>query len=690
MTRLSLIFLLVFKSITSLSAPTGFIDYKLYNDSNKTKNTKPKKLKTDLKPDISGNISYNFNLFQTNSSNVDTILPYQMNMPRHFVSGTLNTTVKDIPLSAKFIYDPYLPKQDQFKINFSFDKERFNSNLEKKYEDQKKDYSSFQDSLIQTNLETSLKKQLTQLKIDQLKKSIPKMDTGYSLPDTNINQDSIKTPGFNINTDTSFIQKDTVPHYSPSQIDSIHKKQDSINKAIEKLENKIDLYEQQMNQIDTQFENDSILEKKSVQFDLRKSISSDSLDYKKHLTHAEKLLSSVKTFQIGTISPHFSKLSTYRATITGLDIELKSSKNTSIHTFAGWQPKYSYTNTNNAIKSAGFKFTTDVLSSVEFSTSIIHSYRKQQIFGESLLPEISNSILSLSLKSISLKNIELGTEIDYSDNFQKSNSTKKALTHIGFTNFIKIQLPSTKSRFFVEMSYIPENFKNYLTPYQIPSNTEYKGTFSQQLFKSKLTSLFTTLYRNIHPKENLYRKNNFKQFTWDLRTRWSRYPNIFTNISTSSNLFITPNNQTREIKTTIYAAGVSFLHKIKLTKLYGEFSYQYRTTSNNISVFNSNRYRLQFRIKNKLLNNNLNMLVSKSLYKNLELSNQLVFNLRKNFKLGSINRWNQINGLNKFSNGVKSAWSYKKITVRVEYLFVIYNKQPINNHIINAQLSLKF
>jgi hypothetical protein len=690
MTRLGLIFLFLFISIIGFSTDTDTGGYKLNTDSNKTKSTKPKKTNSNLKSDISGTINYNFNLFQTNSNSIDTIIPYQLNMPRHFVSGMINTSVKDIPISAKFVYDPYLKKKDQFKINFSFDREKFNSDLEKKYKNQKKDYSSFQDSLVQTNLETSLKKQLAQLKIDQLKKSSPSIDTNYSLPNDRINQDSINQLTIQPIPDSTFKQHDSLTSYNPSQIDSIQKKQDSITQAISALEKKIEKYDQQIDQINNHFENDSILKQNSKKFNLRKSISSDSLGYQQYITNTEKILNSVRTFQIGTISPYFSKLSTYRATITGLDIEFKTSKTTSIHTFAGWQPNFNYTQTKNAIKSVGFKFTSDILSSVELSTSIIHSYRKHQVFGETKLPEINNSILSLSLKSISLKNIELGTEIDYSTNLKNIETINEISTHIGFSNYIKVQLPSTKSRFFVEMSYIPKNFKNYLTPYQIPSNTEYKGSFSQQLFKSKLTSLLTSTYRNIHPKENLFTKNSFTQFTWDLRTRWSRYPNVFANISTNSNEFITKNNLKRSTKTNLYITGISFLHKIKLTKLYGEFSYQYRTSTNNLTTYNSNRYRFQFRLKNKLLNYNLNSLYSTSIYNTIEISNQIIFNVSKSLKLGSINRWNQINGLNKFSNGIKSSWTYKKITCRAEYIYVLYDTQSVNNHIVNALVSLKF
>jgi len=706
MSRFPIILIFLFNSLSVICGYSNSFTINsefLNNDSSKIEDSKKEK-RIQIKPKISGYVNYNFNFFQTDNPNIDTIIPYQFNQPRHFINGAVQTTIKDIPISAKFVYDPNLPQQDQFKVNFSFESEKFNSNLKKKYEDQKKNYASYQDSLIQNKFDNSIKKQLAENKIQELKKSLDSYEIKDSIhlnsmpPHKNINDsvpitlpdsskysdrskytDSLKTD-FDFNVDSNYTQ---------NGMDSSQIKKDSIQKEIEQLQKQIDQYDQNINKVSNAFNNDSLIHKNQRRFEMNKSLNMDTLDYKKHLTQTEKLLSSVKTFQIGTISPHFSKLSTYRANLTGINLAFKPSKKVNIHTFAGWQSNYSYTNIKKAIKSGGLKLSYDFLSTLKLSGSVVHNQRDQQVFGESYISEISNSIFSFGIQTLSLKNIEIGSTIDVSKISTEDNLTHKKISDFGFSNYANIQFPETKSRLRLEINYIPENFRNYLTPYQIPSNTEYKASYSQLLVKSKLTSRISVLHRNIH-KSKTFTKNDFTNITWDIRTRWVRYPNLFVNIINNTNTYITHENKQLNSNSIQYQVGINWYHKIKTTKIFSEFAYQSRSISNITSSYQTHRYRLQFRLKNKKLEYHLNALYSKSIYNSSEISNQLQFNVAKKLKLGFITRWNQILNQNKFTNGVKASMNYKKMMFKAEYLISSYQYSPQLNHIINAQLTYKF
>ena len=716
MTRFNLTLLLLFVHLSVFSLPNLKVFKSVDSDTNavgkEKKSIRLPKVNTP-KPSFSGNLNYNFNFFQTN---LDTLVSYQLNTPRHFISGEVKTDVQNVPIIGKFVYDPSLPQQDQFKFNFSFDHEKFNSDLGKKYQDKKKNYASYKDSLLQSNMELALQKQLTEIKLNKLKKPQPQLDyTKHlaplnSLPDTSLISfdipDTTLIPFDSLAIkDTSKIKLDTTLPYDPSQEikmdtsfsynpakyqDSIMGKNDSIQKEILKLEQQIENYDKRIQQITNLVSNDSLLQQKSLKFDMDKSIGLDSVSTDQYLSPLEKTLSSIKSFQIGTVSPNFSKLSTYRATLTGIDFSFNPTKQVSLHVFGGWQPHVSYAQNQTAIKSGGLKVSSDIFSVVEFSTSIVYNYRKEQFYNESILPEINNPIVGIGFKSISLKNIELGTEFNYAENLHQPTPFVFTTDKLGFSSYVKFHLPQTKSRLFLEMDYVPKNFQNYLTPYQIPSNTTYKTTFSQQLFKSKISSRIAVTHRDIQSENDLVTQNTFTSINVDLRTRWVKHPNLFATISSNKNKYQTSNTENLGTSTLLSTFGISLLRRIKKTKLYGEFSFQNATTNSRNSINQSQKYRFVFRVKNKKLNYDLNTLYSESYYISKEIGNQLLFNLKKGFKLGGVSRWTQIHDLHKLSNGIKFSTSYKKFSLRSEYILTTTNKQSNFSQIVNAQISYRF
>lgn len=676
---------LLFASLDSNNQDSATIDSTILNALSIVKSFYPS-LKPKKMIDFSGNISYYYNYFEPNPSENNTY--YQIS-PNHFLSGEINTSFLKIPITTKLTFDPQRPKGDQLKINFAFDQEKFNSNLEEKYDNEKNKFHSYKDSLLKTNLTSSLNKQLAEIKLKQLKDSINTSQINDQLlTDTSIVDTSLSIfDSLNWVLDSTII--DTVKLIEGNQ------KYANYLSRIMALEKQIEAYNQNISKVIVLFENDSLLEKNSIKYDLRHKLNLDSLDGKKYLEKGEKLMSSVKKLQIGTVSPQFSKLSTYRATITGLDVSFQLSKNINFQSFAGWQSNIPYNQIENAIKSVGLKGSMDALSSIEVSFSVIHNYRGKQFFGESYLPEIQNSILGFSVKSFAIKNIVLGAEIDLANNVESLNRIGTSLgedvkNKIAFSVFTKIKSPKTKSTILLDFSVRPSDFQNYLTPYQLPASSEFNGSYSQQLFKARLNSRISFLYREINPLQNQLTTNNFSALNIDFRTKWARYPNVFSILSYNNNNYANGSSINHQMNSIFSTSGVSYMHRIKKTKLFSELSYQYRVSSNNISISTFNKMLLVFRLKNETIQWNINGSYSISSFDAFQLNSQFLYAFNKTISAGITNRINGINSNSKYSNGIKASFTFKKLNFKFEYLINNYSYSTSFTQTFNTQLSLRF
>lgn len=625
----------------------------------------------DLGEDVSGHLRYQYFFDSRRASGEYGAIP-----PGHSLNGELRINKGPLPIKINVNYDPYSPFYRAFNFQISLDEQQLAENRLKDKLEQKV-FNALKDSLLNKELDLSYQKDIEQAKLGILQDSLSQMQ--------------LNELGIFSDRDEYFSLSDSIPDtiaYTSKQL----KKLNNLQQEIHRNRERIDDIDSTLNEIVDLMNDDDALSKYGERYSLAhkyEGISENSFGF----DSKTKFLNSIQSFGMGTITPNFSRLATYYASITGIRAGFKLSSKSQVKLFGGWNNRIQGRTFSNSVKSSGIKFSYQPIELIEVQFTGLYNYREALNTGETIISEVNNPLLGLGLVFRPAKNIEVGTEMLVSNEegkipFPNQNNDTEILSETGLSAYTRIFVKETSTELFFEVLRLPENFRNYLSEYQISNTDEYTARVDQALFRSTLN---VRLNYNIRTRYFGTSDNSglvISQIAPEIRTRFLRIPNFFVSAVRTESSQFGPSETISSSSTDLIRLGSNFNRKIKDNLYFGELSWLYRTTEYSTYISMEQTVQGIFRFSNLKLNNTTTVMYTYGEFREqIMLSNQLSMKLLKYLSFSINNRYVENYG---WSNGAGVLLFNRMGQIGLDYSLNSFSYRSNTDHSVRASVQLNF